>query len=60
MGSAYIGLYVSVTDTASVYRNESDIGTAVSSLLASHQLNRSDVFITSKLGTALFCFVFFH
>ena len=44
-----------ITDTASVYRNESDIGSAVASLLTSHQLTRSDIFITSKLGTSSFC-----
>jgi len=38
-------------DTASVYRNESDIGAAVASLIRNHQLSRSDIFITSKLGT---------
>jgi len=41
-----------ITDTASVYRNESDIGAAVASLLGRHKLSRSDLFITSKLGTA--------
>jgi len=42
------------SDTASVYRNERDIGEAVANLLSTHQLCRSDVFITTKLGTAAF------
>lgn len=37
-------------DTASVYRNETDIGSAITGLVGSHQLSRSDIFITSKLG----------
>lgn len=44
-----------ITDSASVYRNEGDIGSAVASLLTSRQLTRSDIFITSKLGTRSFC-----
>ena len=39
-----------LTDTANVYRNESDIGAAIASLTSSHQLSRSDIFITSKIG----------
>jgi len=40
-------------DTASVYRNESDIGTVLPQLLEKHSLQRSDLFITSKLGKGL-------
>ncbi|XP_064787123.1 glyoxal reductase [Oncorhynchus masou masou] len=37
-------------DTASVYRNEADLGRALRLLLPEHGLSRADVFITSKLG----------
>ncbi|XP_055757531.1 uncharacterized oxidoreductase Mvan_2161 [Salvelinus fontinalis] len=37
-------------DTASVYRNEADLGRALRLLLPKHGLSRADVFITSKLG----------
>lgn len=39
-----------VFDTAAVYRNEVDIGQALSTLLPKHRLSRSDVFITTKLS----------
>jgi diketogulonate reductase-like aldo/keto reductase len=39
-------------DTASVYKNELDIGHALQELLPKHSLNREDIFITSKLGPA--------
>lgn len=38
------------TDTATVYKNEEDIGHALKELLPKHGLSRSDIFITSKLG----------
>lgn len=47
-------LFLSVTDTASVYKNESDIGEALKKLLPEHGLQREDVFITSKLGKTLY------
>ncbi|XP_033103797.1 glyoxal reductase-like [Anneissia japonica] len=37
-------------DTASVYRNETDIGTSLQKLYPQLNLNRSDIFITTKLG----------
>ncbi|XP_046706642.1 glyoxal reductase [Silurus meridionalis] len=37
-------------DTAAVYRNEADIGQALSTLLPKHGLSRADVFITTKLS----------
>ncbi|CAJ1086401.1 uncharacterized oxidoreductase YtbE-like [Xyrichtys novacula] len=37
-------------DSAAVYRNEADLGTALKKLLPLHGLTREDVFITSKLG----------
>ncbi|XP_033647060.1 glyoxal reductase-like [Asterias rubens] len=36
-------------DTASVYRNETDLGNSVKELLPKYGLSRSDLFITSKL-----------
>ncbi|GFS16985.1 alcohol dehydrogenase [NADP(+)] [Elysia marginata] len=39
-------------DTASVYRNEIDIGRALKELLPKFHLQRQDIFITSKLGPA--------
>ncbi|GFN83434.1 alcohol dehydrogenase [NADP(+)] [Plakobranchus ocellatus] len=39
-------------DTASVYRNETDIGRAFKILLPKFSLQRQDIFITSKLGPA--------
>uniref|UniRef100_UPI00359004F9 glyoxal reductase-like isoform X1 n=2 Tax=Myxine glutinosa TaxID=7769 RepID=UPI00359004F9 len=39
-------------DTASVYRNEADIGLALVELLPKHGLTRGDVFLTSKLSPA--------
>lgn len=36
-------------DTAAVYRNQAFIGEALTSLLPKHGLQRSDLFITSKL-----------
>lgn len=39
-------------DTASVYRNEIDIGRAFKELLPKFSLQRQDIFITSKLGPA--------
>lgn len=37
-------------DTASVYRNEKDIGDSIEQLLPKYGLKREDLFITSKLG----------
>ncbi|KAJ8007809.1 hypothetical protein DPEC_G00098040 [Dallia pectoralis] len=37
-------------DTASVYRNETELGRALRELLPKHGLSREDIFITSKLG----------
>ena len=37
-------------DTASVYKNESHIGNALSKLLKKHNLSRRNIFITTKLG----------
>nr|XP_022304725.1 uncharacterized protein LOC111111846 isoform X2 [Crassostrea virginica] len=37
-------------DTASVYRNETEIGECLQDLLPRYSLQRSDIFITSKLG----------
>jgi diketogulonate reductase-like aldo/keto reductase len=37
-------------DTASVYKNEADIGRSLKVLLPKYNLKRSDIFITSKLG----------
>lgn len=37
-------------DTASVYRNEAEIGQCLKEYLPSNNLERSDIFITSKLG----------
>ena len=42
--------YLNVSDTASVYRNEEEIGKSLQSLLPQHGLRRQDIFITSKLG----------
>ncbi|XP_075692959.1 putative oxidoreductase YtbE isoform X2 [Rhinoderma darwinii] len=39
-------------DTASVYRNEGDLGQALRQLLPKYGLSRSDIFITSKLSPA--------
>ncbi|NP_001135489.1 uncharacterized protein LOC100216027 [Xenopus tropicalis] len=39
-------------DTASVYRNEGDLGCALQQLLPKYGLTRSDIFITSKLSPA--------
>ncbi|OCT84068.1 uncharacterized oxidoreductase YtbE [Xenopus laevis] len=39
-------------DTASVYRNEGDLGCALRQLLPKYGLTRSDIFITSKLSPA--------
>jgi diketogulonate reductase-like aldo/keto reductase len=36
-------------DTAAVYGNEQDIGTALKELLPKYNLKREDIFITSKL-----------
>lgn len=36
-------------DTAVVYGNEEDIGEALTTLLPKYNLNREDIFITSKL-----------
>lgn len=37
-------------DTATVYRNEADLGRALRELLPKHGLTRGDIFLTSKLG----------
>ena len=37
-------------DTAVVYRNEHHIGEALKTLLPKHNLEREDIFITSKLS----------
>eukprot|EP00842_Homolaphlyctis_polyrhiza_P005880 jgi/Hompol1/6293/HPOL_002204-RA len=37
-------------DTAAVYRNESDIGTAIADLIAQGRVKRADLFITSKIA----------
>ena len=38
-----------LADTARVYRNEKDIGSFLPELLTKHALQRSDIFVTSKL-----------
>lgn len=43
------------TDTAVIYRNEEDIGLALEEILPKYQLNRSDLFITSKLCKLINC-----
>jgi len=37
------------TDTAVIYKNEEDIGLALEVLLNKYNLQRNDIFITSKL-----------
>ncbi|XP_023650167.1 uncharacterized oxidoreductase YtbE [Paramormyrops kingsleyae] len=37
-------------DTATVYRNEADLGRALRELLPKYRLTRGDIFLTSKLG----------
>ncbi|XP_060086015.1 glyoxal reductase-like [Ylistrum balloti] len=49
LDSALAAGYRSI-DTASVYRNEGDIGESLKELLPKYGLKRQDVFITSKLG----------
>ena len=39
-----------LADTAAVYRNETHISEALSTLLPKYNLTRKDIFITSKLG----------
>lgn len=39
-----------VLDTAEVYKNEEDIGAALKAFLKKYNLERKDVFITSKAG----------
>lgn len=41
--------YLLHIDTAVVYRNEEDIGYALKNLLPKYNLQRSDIFITTKL-----------
>ena len=48
----YRDLYL--IDTASVYKNEADIGRCLKLLLPKYNLKRSDIFITSKLGKLLY------
>lgn len=43
------GFFVFV-DTASVYGNETDIGSFLPELMKTYSLERKDLFITSKLG----------
>lgn len=43
-------------DTASVYRNETEIGECLQDLLPRYSLQRSDIFITSKLGKRQFIY----
>uniref|UniRef100_A0A8W8M6I8 NADP-dependent oxidoreductase domain-containing protein n=1 Tax=Magallana gigas TaxID=29159 RepID=A0A8W8M6I8_MAGGI len=51
-------------DTASVYRNEAEIGQCLKEYVPSNNLERSDIFITSKLGPKDqgegTCFAAFH
>lgn len=41
--------FIVITDTAVVYRNEEHIGYALKNLLPKYNLQRSDIFITTKL-----------
>ncbi|XP_031570803.1 uncharacterized protein LOC116305107 [Actinia tenebrosa] len=45
-----LGCGYRLIDTASVYRNEADIGKALKTLCPKYGLSRQDLFITSKLG----------
>lgn len=45
----FLLLYYTCTDTAAVYRNEEDIGYALKSLLPKYNLQRNNIFITTKL-----------
>ncbi|XP_066575099.1 glyoxal reductase [Amia ocellicauda] len=47
---AALGAGYRAFDTAAVYRNEEELGRALRELLPKHGLDRSQVFITSKLG----------
>ena len=46
------------SDSAVVYRNEHFIGEALKTLLPKHNLQRKDVFITTKLSEFFFRFSF--
>lgn len=37
-------------DTAQVYRNEAQIGSTIASIIASHKVTRSELWITSKIS----------
>lgn len=49
LSAAFEAGYRSI-DTASVYRNEADIGSVLPKLMNNYSLERKDLFITSKLG----------
>ena len=46
-------IFIFRLDTAAVYRNETEIGECLQDLLPGYNLQRSDIFITSKLGKRL-------
>jgi diketogulonate reductase-like aldo/keto reductase len=48
-----LGIGYRLIDTACVYRNEEAIGRVVAKWIESGRINRSDLFITSKLGALL-------
>jgi len=47
-----ISKFIKTTDTAQVYKNESDIGRSLEILLPKYNLSRKDIFIITKIGTA--------
>jgi diketogulonate reductase-like aldo/keto reductase len=43
-------IYFCLLDTATVYRNEEAVGRLLKQSIKERNMNRSDIFITSKLG----------
>ena len=41
------------SDTAQVYRNESDIGLSLEQLLPKYNLKREDIFLITKIGNEM-------
>jgi hypothetical protein len=53
----HLWFLISSSDTAEVYRNETDIGKSLQEILPQYGIARSDLFITSKLGKYVPLFV---
>ncbi len=58
--SILVCFLVFLTDTAAVYHNEHMVGEAIRKACSKHNLELSDVFVTTKLGQTIASYLILH